>query len=417
VYATRDPHVIKGISSKTSNQPGHFDRDTMPTGGIARATGRDSLLYANGDVWKKQKQLVAPPFAKSTLFQPEIFQGFADAFRATVAKRLELIPSDSGENGGEFTIKLESEIKPVMLEMLVNCFFGARVPYEEIRGEYVPALEHVIDHIVRDTVINRFGVPLQLIPGFSGRVREAKAARQQFERLMDVALEPRRCNRGLWSQFHSEAPDEALRSNIRVFLAGALEATTSYACWALSHLSRYKAMQQCIYDEIQQINEFTPEALAQAESLNCALEETLRLTPSLYFHPRRSTAETTVELPDGETFVIPKGVHILLDVWHANRHEDHWGVEVTGHPALAFEPARWKGCAGSGRFSNKLPHFGFGHGPRFCPGKSLGQLEVALVVGTVIKLFEFEAVNPTCDAKAGVSTKPADGVLVRLRRR
>ncbi len=62
-------------------------------------------------------------------------------------------------------------------------------------------------------------------------------------------------------------------------------------------------------------------------------------------------------------------------------------------------------------------HFGFGHGPRVCPGKHLGQLEVALVVGAFVKLFRFRAVNPQCDVKAGVSTKPGDGTLVDLELR
>jgi hypothetical protein len=41
-------------------------------------------------------------------------------------------------------------------------------------------------------------------------------------------------------------------------------------------------------------------------------------------------------------------------------------------------------------------------------------LEVALVVGSMVKLFRFEAVNRQNTARAGVSTKPADGVLVNL---
>jgi cytochrome P450 len=62
-------------------------------------------------------------------------------------------------------------------------------------------------------------------------------------------------------------------------------------------------------------------------------------------------------------------------------------------------------------------HFGYGHGPRFCPGKNLGQLEVALVVGAVVKLFELRALDASGAARAGVSTKPADGALVDLRLR
>jgi cytochrome P450 len=85
--------------------------------------------------------------------------------------------------------------------------------------------------------------------------------------------------------------------------------------------------------------------------------------------------------------------------------------------AIEFAPQRWARLEAEAKGSNDSLHFGFGHGPRFCPGKSLGQLEVALVVGTCVKLFRFEAVNGENPARAGVSTKPRDGVLVELRPR
>src|SRR4029077_17056392 len=123
------------------------------------------------------------------------------------------------------------------------------------------------------------------------------------------------------------------------------------------------------------------------------------------------------ETADGRKLWIPTGTHILLDIWHANRHENHWGVEATGYPALDFVPERWEYLAAQGRGSKEILHFGFGHGPRMCPGKHLGQLEVGLVVGAFVKLFRFKAVNPENPAKAGVSTKPLDGTLVELELR
>jgi cytochrome P450 len=108
---------------------------------------------------------------------------------------------------------------------------------------------------------------------------------------------------------------------------------------------------------------------------------------------------------------------VVLDVWHANRCEAFWGVEASGHPAEAFAPERWDVLASKGRSGKDILHFGFGHGPRICPGKFLGLLEVGLVVGAFVKLFRFKAVHERTEAKAGVSTKPADRVLVDLERR
>jgi cytochrome P450 len=166
--------------------------------------------------------------------------------------------------------------------------------------------------------------------------------------------------------------------------------------------------------EVKEIDDYTPDSLSGAHYFGHVLEETLRLTPSLYFLPRRATADTWIETADRRKLFIPNGTHILLDVWHANRHEDHWGTAATGFPALDFVPERWANLAAQGRDSKDILHFGFGHGPRVCPGKHLGQLEVALVVGAFVKMFKFRAVNPENPAKAGVSTKPLDGTLVDL---
>lgn len=419
VLVTRDPSVIRAITAETGDRQGQFDRDTLPSTGIARATGPDTLLYANGSRWRRQRKLAASPFGKTTLFQPERFREFAETFRETVSQRLQVLREHVRDQGdqGSTTVVLEPEIKTVMLEMLTNNFFGADIPYVELRERFVPAIERVIDHIVRDTVVNRLRIPVTRWPSWTRRIAQAKADFAVFEELTTLVLEPRHESRGLWGQFKSEAPDAQLRSNLKVFLAGALEATTSFASWALSHLARHPDAQAKLFDEVRHIDDYTPGILEESHYLSYILNETLRLTPSLYFLPRRATRFTWVETSTGARMGIPKGTHILLDVWHANRHADHWGESVTGFPADQFVPERWPEIAARGIKSKDALHFGFGHGPRVCPGKHLGELETALVVGAMVKLFKLEAIDSANPAKAGVSTKPADGATVQLRLR
>lgn len=415
VLATRDPGMIKAILSATGDKPGQFDRDTAPSAGIARATGKDTLLYSNGPMWRIQRKLAAPSFGKSSLFQPEKFHEFEETFRQTIRKRIEALQLHLEKSGERYyRVSLETEIKNVMLEMLVNNFFGAQVSYEEIRARYVPALERIIVRIMSDTAINRANVPLKSMPAFTKKQKEARNDIADFEKLTDLVLAPRKEGRGLWGQFKSDAPDENLRSNIKVFLAGALEATTSFATWALAHLARNEEIQEQVYQEVKNIDTYTPDNLDQAKMLNQVLEETLRLTPSLYFLPRKATIDSWIETEDGRKMMIPKGTHILLDVWHANRLEDYWGVKNTGYPASVFAPQRWDKLMEKGYVPKNFLHFGFGYGARVCPGKFLGQLEVGLVVGAIVKRFKFRAVNKENPAKAGVSTKPIDGALVDL---
>ena len=360
----------------------------------------------------------ASPFGKTSLFDSTVFEDFTDTFRSTVTKRLKALRQFLESSGQTTTrLQLEPEIKAVMLELLAINFFGAEVEYDELRDRHVPALGRVIDSIVTDTVRNPLGIRVTRLPSFTSRIARLKEDYAAFEELTDLVLVGRANGSGLWRKFKSEAPDEALRSNIKVFLAGALEATTSFASWAISHLARNPEAQERVFQEVKDVNEYNPDNLEQATYFSQVLEETLRLTPSLYFLPRRATRTTKVETADNRSIVIPQGTHVLLDVWHANRHEDHWGVAATGYPAVDFVPERWAGLGEHGRVSKDTLHFGFGHGPRVCPGKHLGQLEVGLVVGAFVKLFRFEAVEAKNDPKAGVSTKPADGTLVELQLR
>jgi hypothetical protein len=100
--------------------------------------------------------------------------------------------------------------------------------------------------------------------------------------------------------------------------------------------------------------------------------------------PAQESISTLVETADGCKPRIPHGTHILLDVWRANRHEDHWGVGATGFPAAEFAPERWQRVREQWRGSKELLHFGFGHGSRVCPRKHMGQLETALIVGAFV---------------------------------
>src|SRR5260221_12660403 len=266
VLLTREPAVIKAVLAATGDKPGQFDRDTSPTAGIARATGEDSLLYSNGAIWRRQKRMSAEPFSRANLFQQEKFHGFEQTFRKTVAERLDTLRSHQQASGQKVSrIRLEPEIKVLMLEMLVNNFFGGNVSEKELRNRFVPAIEMLIDHMISDTVAP---VTMALQRMLTGRNAILKQKAADFEALTNIALSGRAEGLGLWKQFKSDATDDALRSNIRVFLAGAMEATTSFASWAISHLAHAPEIQSQIYEEVKEMNVYDPDNLASAVTLN-----------------------------------------------------------------------------------------------------------------------------------------------------
>src|SRR5262249_21702381 len=219
ILVTRDPGIIRAITSETGDLAGQFDRDSLPSIGIARATGEDTLLFSNGAFWKLQRKLAASPFGKTALFQDDVFREFAATLRNSVIHRLQVLEDYLTHSGqASARVQLEPEIKPIMLELLTSNFFGAKITYEELRQRYVPAMESVIEHIVRDTVLNRLDISFLKLPAFTRGIARLKKDYACFDELTDRVLAARTKQTGLWKLFKSDAPDDDLRSNLKVFL-------------------------------------------------------------------------------------------------------------------------------------------------------------------------------------------------------
>jgi hypothetical protein len=76
----------------------------------------------------------------------------------------------------------------------------------------------------------------------------------RFEKLTNITRAGRAEGLGLWEKFESTAPDKALRSNIRVFLAGAMEATNSFAGGTISRFFHRPQWLENIYKKVRDMN-------------------------------------------------------------------------------------------------------------------------------------------------------------------
>ncbi len=410
----RDPELIRQVTVATANQ-GDFDRDTLPTQGIARVVGERNLLFAQGEFWKRHRTAVAKAFGASNFQDPEIYSDIEQTIRKAVEPQLEaLVEKVRRSPTGTVRMKLEPSIQAMMLHVLVNVLFGSPIPHDELRDRYLPAIANVIRYILVDTITNQLRLPTFRLPTLTPRHKKLKKDRQTFEELVERVVQSRKEGSGFWPMLTTEVPEEAVRSNVRVILAGALEATSSYLGWALSNLARSPHVQEKAHTEAV-TTEITPEGRERATYLQQVLSETLRLNASLYFLPRVARRDTKIETPHGHLF-IPADTHLVLATYHAGRCERHWGESITGYPASEFEPERWSpaNMASHGRSTKDSLHFGFGHGPRVCIGKHFSEVEAFVCLTLFLRRFKFRAVNEKSEADAGVSTRPRDGVDLEL---
>ncbi len=410
VLYVRDPEMIKEILTQTGIHKG-FERDGLETNGIGRIVGDENLLRAQGEEWKIHKQALAKPLGMGAVGTPEMYA----EMEAIIRGQLDWLEGKVRAAGGKLVIELEPVIKTAMLEILSKTMFGVELGSSAYREKYLPAIERVIEHILLDTVNNPFNVERLKLPAFTSYRRDLKRNNKVFEELVDLAIAQRRKGGGLWSELPVQGTDEAVRSNVKVLLAGALEATASYISWTIARLSRNIAAQTKARGEANAVGKVSEATRRASIYLQQCLDEALRLHASLYLLPRKAKEAVSVKTAKG-ILNIPKGVHIILATYHAGRNEKYWGVKTTGYPADGYVPERWNpgNMEKYGVTAATGYHFGFGHGARACSGKSFAQVEAFVGLNSFLRRFKVAAINEQVAAVSGVSTRPNDKVLVEV---
>ncbi|KIN06832.1 hypothetical protein OIDMADRAFT_111123 [Oidiodendron maius Zn] len=90
----------------------------------------------------------------------------------------------------------------------------------------------------------------------------------------------------------------------------------------------------------------------------------------------------------------------------------HHSIEIWGPDADSFVPERWD------RLTEKQKNafIPFSYGPRSCVGRNVAEMELALIVSTTFRRYEFELYQDTLDTREGFLRKPLE-CWVGLRKR
>ncbi|KZF23687.1 putative P450 monooxygenase [Xylona heveae TC161] len=148
--------------------------------------------------------------------------------------------------------------------------------------------------------------------------------------------------------------------------------------------------------------------------LKAVINETLRI------HSTSSLGLPRV-VPPGSPGVTILGKHFPAGtVLSVPAYTIHHSKEIWGPDADEFRPDRWLGSGGAGGGSisdiQKAAFVPFSHGPRACVGRNVAEMELALIVATVFRNYEFELYQTEMHTREGFLRKPL-GLNVGIRRR
>lgn len=197
-----------------------------------------------------------------------------------------------------------------------------------------------------------------------------------------------------------------VRDELVSLLAAGHETTTNTLVWTFYLLARHPAALERVLAELQAVlGGRDPEVadIGRLPYLDWVVKESMRVYPSAWTQGRRAVGAFDL---DGYHF--PAGTLLMFSQWVLHRLPDVWGDPD------AFRPERWDPARGE--TAPRWAYFPFGGGPRACLGMPLANLEIPLVIATILQhIVPIPVPGHPVEPFPLITLRPKHGLRVRFR--
>lgn len=324
--------------------------------------GHKSLLVLDGDEHMRHRRILLPVFGR------EHGQEFAERVETIAGERI------SSWRPGE-AIALQPEMEAISFEAIIGIALGGEDP---ARLDRVRAL-------VPD-MMRRSGSPFTILPYFrqelGGITPYARLRRvlDQLDEIFFAATRDRRAGRSpsggdalsllvvATDQSGRELDERAIRDELLTLIMAGYETTTSALAWSFERLLRSPRVLAALRDDLDH---------GDGAYLDAVVKESLRLRPVVPVVARKVREQ--VQLGEHR---IPAGTVLMASIYLLHRD-----------PRLFSDPEELRPerfLNGAGEDTGWIP---FGCGVRRCLGASFAQLEMKVVLRTVLNRVRLTALE------------------------
>eukprot|EP01006_Ploeotia_vitrea_P050708 TRINITY_DN67486_c2_g3_i1.p2 TRINITY_DN67486_c2_g3~~TRINITY_DN67486_c2_g3_i1.p2 ORF type:complete len:340 (-),score=38.80 TRINITY_DN67486_c2_g3_i1:1370-2389(-) len=168
-------------------------------------------------------------------------------------------------------------------------------------------------------------------------------------------------------------------------MGAAVDTTANTILWNLHHLANNPDVQEKAREEIQRVfpGEINFKDTAKLDYLRCVLNETFRLTPTVFFGLREIQQDVQLAGYD-----VPAGSYVQM-----NQSASSMDGGLFADPT-SYNPERWAKMVKEQTTEANVRINNFGRGPRMCVGVRLARAELLLGLSTMLKHYQ---VVPTDD--------------------
>lgn len=360
----------------------------------------NGLISSEGDFWLSQRRLIQPAFHKDRI------AGYAQTMVEYTQKMLK-----TWDNGQ--VRDLHEAMMHLSMHIICKTLFNADV------NKDAKNLAAAFDGIVKEfgrRVKNPLVLP-EKIPT-PGNRRFVKAISDLDQALYRI-IQERRKNEddkgdllSMLLQVHDEnnerMSDQQLRDEMVTLFVAGHETTAATLSWAWYLLGQNPQVEAKIVAEIDRVLGGRPPTFADIPQLiysDMVVKETMRVYPNAAIFGRRAIKD--FELGG---YKLPAGTEVWLSPYIAQRDPRYF------EQPEEFKPERWEND-----LAKRIPRFAyfpFSAGPRQCIGNSFAQMEILLVLVTILQQFHLKlASNKPLQTEFIGSLRPKSKLEMVLTRR
>ncbi|HEF6841612.1 TPA: cytochrome P450 [Campylobacter jejuni] len=365
----------------------------------------ESIFTTNGEVWKKQRELLRPSFEMTRI--NKVFNLMSEAV-ADMMDRFSKYPNHA-------IIEVDEAMTFITADVIFRTIMSSKLDEEKgkkILNAFVTFQEQSVHTAMRRMF--RFPKWLSYVLGDRKRAKAGDVIRQvlsdiikprydmadnaEFEDILGSLLLVVDADTNKRFSF-----EEILDQVAMLFLAGH-ETTASSLTWTLYLLSLYPKEQEKAYEEITQVLQggaIEISHLRQFKYLTNIFKESLRLYPPVGFFAREAKKDTQVR-----DKLIKKDSGVVIAPWLIHRHEEFW---TNPH---GFNPSRFEGEY------KKDAYLPFGVGERICIGQGFAMQEAILILANILKTYKLELEEGFVpDVVGRLTVRSANGMRIKFSKR
>lgn len=332
------------------------------------------LLLSEGDVHRRQRQLVLPAFHRQRIgAYAEVMAQYAARHSSqwedgqTLDIRQEMMRLTIAIVGKTlFDTDVESEVSEIQ-----DCVEAAMHTFKAFRLPLAGRLEHFpLPHVRRS---RKAGERLKAI------IHRMVAERRESGRDRGDLLSMLLLSRG--EEMDGEPmSDEQIYDEALTILLGGYETVALALTWTLYLLSQHPEVEAKLHGEVDAVLDGgrmpTVDDLPRLRYAEMVCAESMRLYPPVWRLVRRAIKDFEVG-----GYVVPAGALVVMSQYAMHRDRRYFPEP------LRFDPERWMPEAKASRPA--YSYFPFGGGPRRCIGEGFAWMEAILLLATLTRRRRF----------------------------